>query len=213
MSSLKPILEDARRCSIEFLHSRRVPVMDSLPLLEISDERNIRSIEEIANRAIATCIVYSRSQGMSRDDALTSLRVCQAEYSITTKELEFVNCELPAMSSNVQYSWIVESYWVLLWVLRFIPTLSEPTMLCDVKLAESILRERGATRFRGEASLRDFEEIVKFADLYYRYHWAVVDSPSEVQKLGIVPGVVVERDRAFTWLLSDLDWDDVELDT
>lgn len=53
----------------------------------------------------------------------------------------------------------------------------------------------------------------EFADLYYRYHWAVVEEPEKMDELDISPSIVIERDHALSWLLSESDWDAVQLDT
>lgn len=209
----KSQLEEIKLQSISLLKAMGVPVLHELPVLDVRKGYFIRNSVDIANRAISLCIVASKALGMDHEEAIASVQGCEVSNCLTKRESLFIAKRSPTKKEVIHFSWSIESYWLLLWALQFVPSLDAPKFMCDPELASSFLRDSGATQFRKDASPRSPLEIIQIADLYYRYHWAVVEEPKKVDELDISPSIVIERDRALTWLLSDSDWDEVQLDT
>jgi hypothetical protein len=69
--------------------------------------------------------------------------------------------------------------------------------------------------YKARVKLRTLEDIVIASDLAYCLHWAVTQACLENNMLpgNVDPYVIIERRRAFDWMLSLEDWDEVNLDT
>ena len=55
--------------------------------------------------------------------------------------------------------------------------------------------------------------MLDLADLIYRYDWYCVDCESKGLEPSINSEVVIERHRAINWLLTNEEWDNVEINT
>ena len=114
--------------------------------------------------------------------------------------------------------WEYESYWTLVWALGLVEDITDAEDICDCPQAVRFVSQSGSyEEFRGKCSLRSAEEIMDMLDLYYRYHWAVVQHEQIDKKFpigGLNTDAVSERRRGLEWLISDTDdWNRISLDT
>lgn len=209
--------ETRKRSSLAILKAENVRLIEHLPVIETEAESTRRTVEQVATRAMALCLVSVKGEGLEQEvvDRLV------AEYGLTAaftpEETAFINDGHPTQNARVQFAWRYECYWVMLWALGYIDTLGRPDHICDVPRAVTLLRESGREGFLKNAKLRPQSELLDAADLIYRYHWAVVDARlnSREPPAGLDPGVVMERHYALNWLVGYLDqnWDDISTDT
>ncbi|MVP02433.1 DUF4272 domain-containing protein [Paenibacillus lutrae] len=219
--------EARKRRSMELLKEQGVPAIPHLPVLPGDEHITIRTREEIARRAVALCILAMYGASFSSEEvdvgeekAFTArlIGLYQADDFFTPREQEFLAREHPGLTDAVQFAWMYECYWVLLWALGYVEELQFPGEICDVQTAVDILRESGHyDGFAENARIRTRQEILDEADLIYRYDWACVNARvnGEPAPAGLNDEVVIERHRALNWLIRymDADWDDVRTDT
>lgn len=195
-----------------------VPFISHLPVIEDEETGKLRSLEEIAWRAMALDIVAVKGEGLEQERVLEIVEQYQLDKAFSPKEREFIYNDSPTERERIQFCWQYECYWVLLWALNYVETLARPDTICDVPFAVRVMVDRSAEEFIRDAKLRDFSEILDEADLIYRYDWACVDARVNGLKIPdwMECGVIVERHRALNWLIGayeNADWDDVGTDT
>ena len=209
---------ERKRKSEEVLQNEGVPFINHLPIIEDEEIAQIRSLEEIAQRAMALNIVAVKGEGLEQERVLEIIEQYNLSNAFSPKEQDFIQNENPSQQDLITFTWRYESYWVLLWALNYIEELSRPDRICDVPRAVQIMVDRTAEEFIKGAKLRTTEEILDAADLIYRYDWACVDARinSKPAPSGLEPSVVYERHYALNWLIGyaeNADWDDVSTDT
>jgi hypothetical protein len=110
-----------------------------------------------------------------------------------------------------------ECEYVFAWILGYVKSLVWSDYCPDdlVHFFPDLKMNEHSERFRRGVNLREVDDVIAACDLAYNLHWAVTETKLNSDP---VPGkveeyVIVERRRAFEWVLSDCDWDDVPLDT
>ena len=204
--------------SESILKEQAVPFISHLPTVEDENSVRMRSLEEIAWRAMALNIVAVKGEGLDHKRALELSERYALEQAFTPKERDFVFNSEPSENDRVQFSWKYECYWVLLWALNYVDELGAPDHVCDVETAVQILVDRSAEEFIRDAKLRNTDAILDATDITYRYDWACVDSRlnGTVIPKWLNCSVVMEQHRALNWLVGygdSADWDDVTMDT
>ena len=206
-----------RARSISILKSQKVPFIDHLPVILTEEESTRRTTEQVAQRAIALCIVAAKGEGLEQEMIDQLVKEYQLASVFTPKESEFIRNPKPTQHDRVQFTWRYECCWVMLWALGFVDELKPPNSICDVVAAVTIVRDNGRKGFLEKAELRSQAEILDAADLIYRYHWAVRDAQINNREttVNLDSGVVLERHYALNWLIGymDQEWDDVTTDT
>jgi len=203
--------------SIEILKSRKIPVIEHLPVIEDKNQVKLRSEEEVLYRAI--CLAIAATHGSSPDITIAKdfIEKYQLEEHLTPTESFFLKQAQPDQNLKVNISWHYEACYTLLWALGFVNTLGEPTDVCDVQALIDIIQFKSLDELMTEAKLRDIPEILDQADLIYRYSWASMNARYQGQQppQGLHPSVVYERHYAFNWLrhYGDADWDNISTDT
>jgi hypothetical protein len=203
--------------SVERLKKEGVPVLDSLPFIEDSQEAKTRTKEEIAQRAIAVCLAAVKGEGVEQKVIDSLVTKFGADKFFTPEEAAFIKEPMPTQEDRIKFSWRYECFWVLLWSLGYVEKLERPAGICDVPKAVSFLRDRDTAQFIKDARLRPLNGILDEADVIYRYHWAVVSARLKGQEAPakLEGGVVQERHYVLNWLIGYMDqaWDDISTDT
>ena len=199
------------------LKQEGVPTIDHLPVIEDSAGAKTRTVEEIARRAIALCLVSAKGEGVDQATVDSLVRTYGASAFFSPKEAAFISNPNPTRQELVDFSWRYEDYWVLLWTLGYVDTLDRPEGMCDVPQAIHFLKEHTTAQFVRDARLRPMASILDEADLIYRYHWAVVDARVKGKEAPakLEGGVVQERHYVLNWLIGYMnqEWDDISIDT
>ncbi|MFS0837412.1 DUF4272 domain-containing protein [Paenibacillus sp. 1P03SA] len=221
-----PSAEARKERNMLLLKEQGVPVIEHLPVIDGDEFAVIRTKEEIAARAAALCMIamYGAdvAEGSDIKEAKEYIEDVIELYGVspflTEKERAFLESGTPDPTDAIQFAWMYECYWVLLWSLGYVEELGYPGSVCDVQEAVDALRLAGDfDTFYEQANVRPKEDILEEADRIYRYDWACVDARinGRPAPAGLDGGVVVERHRALNWLVRymDAEWDDVSMDT
>jgi hypothetical protein len=199
------------------LRAQGIPINPNLPVVESEDEVTLRSQDVVAYRTFSLLAVALRGEGLEQAAVERLIARYGLEPHLTPKEKAFLPIASPTEAERAQFSWRYESAWLLLWAMGYVEDPRNPSNICDVSRAVTILQQHSTEQFVANAHLRPLPEILDQVDLIYRCHWAVVDARIKNQPppAGLDPGVVYERHYALNWLISymDQDWDDVTTDT
>lgn len=209
---------ERKKASLQILNRENVPYIKHLRNIPEDETFTLRSVEEIARRAIALNLISRRADGESRQWFEQKVQQYQLEDVITEQEQIFNEDDSPDEYIVIMFSQRMEACWLLLWALEFIPNLSRPDNFADAIRANEIIDTRSPDQFLLEAKLRRKSTILDALDLHFRYHWAVVDAELYGKKspTGLKPDVVYQRHYALNWLTQfhdDQDWDAVTTDT
>lgn len=111
-----------------------------------------------------------------------------------------------------------ESLWAFAWVFEMVPVL-DFSVECTDELASfmpQIWENDSMEKFVQRCKFRDKDEIIQYEDLAYCLHWATKNAILNKAKLpSNFPGYQVyeKRRQTLSWILSDDDWDDVDIST
>jgi len=216
-----------KKRSIEILKAHNVPYIQHLPVIETANNVKIRTVEEIAQRAV-TCLlaiqVACDAAGApgnfkkSRKFFGEKLIELGLEGFLTQKEQKIFKGKCNNQDF-VSMTWKYEAYWILLWALGIVEQLDYPSEACDCEFAIHAVADCNSMNdFMKKVKLRDISEILDEADLIFRYDWACVDARihDEEAPAGLDPDVVYERHCGLNWLI-DADgadnWDNVATNT
>ena len=209
---------DRRARSDAELQKENVPLNAKLPVIADSKSAQQRTKEEIADRAIALCLVSMKATGADGEMMDSLVKKYGAEKFFSPDEEAFMKEKEPAMKEKIAFSWRSEDYWVMLWALGYVEKLDYPKAECDLQKAAAFLLTSGSTdEFIGHAKLRTIGEILDQADLIYQYHWATDDARANGRDVptGLSSDVVMERHYALNWLIGYMKqaWDHITTDT
>lgn len=221
----RPFIEahDRKMRSINLLKQQEIPYLEELPVIESSYEIAGKNLEEIAKRAIVLCIACNFASDILSNKKKRHLKESKKFFNklldtfnvkdIMTKDEKNL---FDKMDKNlaIQISWQFEGCIILLWTLGLIDTIEFPDKLVDPDSITAIVSAcDNYKEFIEKCELRDVNTVLDLADLTYRYTWYCVDSRIKEEEPKINAEIVMERQRALNWLLSDKKWDNVEINT
>lgn len=210
---------ERRAKSEEFCKSKNVPVYKNPNSLfvETDDKVNIRTQDEVVDRALALCYIGLKSEGLEQERLDKMDKDFNISAKLTPNEKAYATAKQPTEQQKIDANWRYESLHVLLWALGYIDTLSYPDKMCNVADDVKIIYELKEKGFRQKAKLRTKKEILDQADLILRLNWACVSArvKNEPAPGGLDKSVVFERHHTLNWLINYMDqmWDDVTTDT
>ena len=212
--------------SESIMAAQGIPFNVHLPARAGDEHTTIRSVEEVAQRAVALCLAALKGEclgaGESPEDTAALVQEVIDKYDAASffspAEKRFIEQHGAQQQEVITFSWGYEAYHVMLWALGYVDGLGAPVELCNVGQAVGYLQQKDSFEdFLAGASLRSKSEILDAADLIYRYNWVCVNSRINEQTppAGLNGGVAYERHRALNWLICymDQEWDDVRTDT
>jgi len=201
--------------------------MEGLPVIEDANEIEMRSVEEIAKRAIACLISIQVACDINSGENIEESREFfkgfleryKVKEELTDNEKEIIFGS-PDKQAVINMAWKYEAYWTLIWALGIVDKLEYPSQICDCNFAiRAVADYEDFNDFMKTVKLRSIEEILDEADLIYRYNWACVNARihGENPPAGLDPGVVFERHWGLNWLIGkgtyNDNWDSVSTDT
>ena len=208
---------ERRLRSEEVLTTDGVPIAEYLPVIETEAESTLRTVDELARRALALLIVAAKGAGMEQSQVEKLIESYGIAADLSPEESAFAYDPMPSEDVRLQFNWRYEAAWPLLWALGYVEELGKPDDTCDVQLAVGLVRNRTTQQVIAGANLRPLREILDQADLIYCYHWAVVDARinGRIAPAGLHPGVAYERHYALNWMIGyeDQPWDEISTDT
>ncbi len=202
---------------LEELQRRGIETNASLPEIEPGE---LRPPREVASRIIQ---LYGLI-GLSMEEVdQAGVRDWLMEVGVfdsledNEKKLFEISQEGYSRQQLVDLSWMRESLYALGWSGLLIPDLHFPNTECSLqKLFPKIPPEVSVRRFVRSFRLRDPNEILYEADLHYCLHWALRESDRTGEprnRYNVILDVVIERRRAFEWLVSTESWGEILLNT
>lgn len=216
--------EERRKKSNEKIKKLGIAYLDTLPLVEDSEQAKLRSLDDICKRAIAcllsTQLAYDISENNNYNESKelfsNLLKKYKVQDNLISKEKKLFDKRYKEQDV-IDVVWTYEAYWSLVWALGLIDNIEYPKEICDCQKAITLVGDcANYEEFKSQCKLRDIEEILDMLDLHYRYHWATtekrINPETPIGELN--PDVVVERRRGLEWLISDIDdWNEISLDT
>ena len=180
------------------------------------DTGNVRSKNEIVERALVLNVVINMAYGMPAEHAKQWLSSNRLE-SLTASERELlsrIENDEPYDENDIQTQ--VEALWVLVWVIGFVEEL-DFSSYCEDRLSEllpSLRESETSEKFVTISSVRPLIEIYQALDLVFCITWGLaeanltgLDSPGDVRQY-----VYWERRRALEWIRGG-DWDEPNFST
>lgn len=216
--------EQRKENSNKFIKELGIDCLETLPLVESSEQVKLKDIDTICKRIFASIISIQLAcdidQGNDYEASKEFFEGLLDRYGVK-------DCLLPneknlfankyEKKDVLNVTWNYEATWSLLWALGLVEDMKTPFAVCDCDKAVTLVASSESIEtFKSQAKLKDIEEILDMLDLYYRYHWAVVEKNINPNtNIGnLYPDVVWERRKGLEWLISnEEDWDEISLDT
>lgn len=207
----------------EKIKAMGIACFEDLPLVESSEDVKLKSLDEICKRAVAALIAVQLACDANagefeegKEFFIPMLERYGVSDKLISKEQQLFDGKYDEQLV-VDVCWTYEAYWSLVWALGLVDDIADASGICSGETAVRFVSDcETFDQFKSKCKLRDVEEILDMLDLYYRYHWAVVDKTiNPEQSIGdLNADVVPERRRGLEWLISDEDdWFGISLDT
>lgn len=201
----------------ERIKTEGIKVNKFLPAIEREENIKLRTDDEVVERVTILAIINMfTSNNISVNQTIDILKTNDLYNRITPKEKDLL--ENPTEEKKSNETWKCEGIWTLLWALNIHDNLGNTSELCDLgKIpAENYPIHNPKGFIEKEYKLRSKNEIINYADLYYRYGWASVDLRINGRQSPVLnQGLVYERQYALNWLINYMgqEWDNISCDT
>ena len=191
-------------------------VCDWLPYIEPTTLRDSESI-------IARALILNAMLNIYFGAPIAVIREWIEQYDLTD-ELSPVeagilskdDAELTEQEKTNLY-WYIEALWAFMWATGMVERMDFTTCIPDsmASMCPNLERGEGPDKFSEAMKLRDYDDLYKERDLYYRVMWWARESQLRGQPdPKFAMSRIMERRRALEWLMdATLDWDDVDLST
>lgn len=205
-------LSEIRQGSLKVASRLGYPTNESLPLL---DEVEVsRSSEEILARSLSLFGVVAHSYGFPSESALSWLEGEGLADQLSPIERKYL---IEGSGDGKSFQGQVESLWALTWALSIHGSF-DFSQLCSndfIGLFPNVKTGESSQKFRSSIKFRGIEEVLVEADLAYCLHWGLTAAGINGKQISnAVPiYVVANRRKALDWILCDLPWDEISLDT
>lgn len=216
-----------RKASQNKLMVNDIPYTDTLALLPDSNMIQRRSTVEIAKRASVLIILIQFVRELLDDKENINIKTARrmsevflnrygVKSNLTPDEEKFLAQDSFEDQELINRMWLYESAWVMLWSIGLIVELSEPTEICDVDALLALIADHiNVGELISEAAPISTIELLDRMDENYLYLWACIEIRVNglSTTVGLDEGVVMERQRAFNWLVSlhDESWDTITI--
>src|SRR5262245_2143996 len=119
-------------------------------------QEQIRSADEVARRCVVLHAILAAGHDEPRDELVAWLHREGLWDAVTPEESDFLLTESPTQQQYINATWRAKALFPLLWSLRLISELPDPTHLCDLQLIKSVLPPLldSVTEFIASAQLR-----------------------------------------------------------
>jgi len=211
---------DLKAASEQLLRGRGIPVNAHLPCIEAEEIIQIRSVEDVLQRMIALWAVAGTAFNKDSNEFRDYVDRNGIQSWLTTRERKFMLADKRPKRESLQLSWRLEALYFLAWCAGLVGEIAIPTSQSNLdEVVHLFPSESDAPSVLARhIVLRPKIEIVAWADLLYRLHWAVRDAHLNGGEVpgGLVAGTVYEWHYAVNWITSyqgEDDWDHIGTDT
>lgn len=203
----------------KYLKSINVPFIEHLPQIEEENEVQIRNSNEIAERIlILVYLGYVSEVNEAKNDVIEFLKANNLWNKVSEDEkLLFLKDELTEQEF-INIAWRVEAVWILLWCIKKIDKIELPINTIEHQEIINRLPDflSDPIDFIQNSEIRSTSEILDYADLIYRIHWACRDADLNNKPIpsNFNLSIVIERHYAINWVTYYAEnWDDITTDT
>ncbi len=209
---------DRRSRTRAWLADAGLAVSPTLPLLEDSLALS-RDAVEIADRAaVLSVVALAAYHPHAREDLVGWLRRESLWDAMSPSEERFFASAKPSRSEVASMAWSSEAVFALCWVLGVAGVDGGALDACPDDLRwklPDISKGENMAAFRRNVVSRRPDDVLDALDRLYCLHWRQTEDAiqGQVQSYPLSLLEVIQRRRAFEWLFTDLDWDEVSLDT
>lgn len=202
--------EARRQRTLDRLHAESIVGIAGLMRLPSENEIRLPEAELIALRALALVLVACEATGLGNETVDGLIDIYRPPFS----PAEWRWFEDPARDPRrtCNFGWRFEAALPLLWSVGLADSMKRADAQTEpFAILEPLVHFR-REELLGRAELRPVGEILDSADLHFCYQCAALLSQDEGTEppAGLDYGVLLERHRAFTWLIEGGgDWDEV----
>jgi hypothetical protein len=212
---------ERRDSSNRLLRRAGIPTADVLPLIESEAEVSVRTRDEVLRRLLALWAVAGAANLPDVSFFRDFMKEHDLEAWLSPTERAFLFAPNPTEQQRIHGSWQLEPLYFLAWAAGLVETISLPTKHSTLEDVLEIFPRPGledSDRLRNTIAVRTTTELLDWADLHYRAHWAMRDEQLRGRRspAGLVGGAVMEWHKAANWMIcyeGEEDWDDVPTDT
>jgi len=201
-----------REKSIVIVRNMGLEPNEKLPYLDVSLE--LRTKDEVVFRALCLNGLLAASCGFNKSKTIEWLKRENIYEYLSLKEKLFFESDIGDVSVIKSQ---VEGLWMLVWALSFFNKMDFGN-ICGGNLVYMLPKLNIMENYVGfykAAKLRSHIEVLEALDISYLLHSALIQAELDGVKTPdrIKYYVIYERRRALEWLVSNEDWDEVNLDT
>ncbi len=209
-----------RRSNNVTLESWGVLVNEYLPCYYSIDELKPPNASDVAIRSLILTYVLGVTANVPTERLMATITELGINGFLFESEATLLRTQNPTEEQIDKADWTFEYLLSIAWALGrenidpFITDHVKPSRE-NADLLDFYPRPfSDPNDFVENASLREFSELYKTADLYYRLHWACVENRLRPHGCRLVQPVIVHRRRALDWIIGvDANWDEISLDT
>jgi hypothetical protein len=202
------------------LRAMGIAVNENLPLIESTEEIQLRTKDELKQRIVALWALAGTAHLPDNDFFRSYLVDNQLTGWLSSREHRYLVEQVRPDKERVHFSWQVESLFFLGWCGGLVREIAIPTSASSVGSFMNLFphERESLTKLDSALALRSANHILDWSDLLYRLHWAVREHRHFGRPLThqLVPGAVQEWHRAANWMIGyegEDDWDKVGTDT
>jgi hypothetical protein len=203
---------ERRQLALERVRQLGCDATAELPTVDVT---SVREVDEVRARCLALYACVAVSFGLDRGVASHWIETAGLRPALTEAEVTFLAGS--DGDSTPSYQAAIESLWALAWALEVVPVLdwTQPCANDFIRQFPDPRRGDSDSPIQRATSVRPADEVALELDVAYLLHHCdtesrLADAPSP---LAVAPHVVERRRWALEWLVTPVDWDDVELDT
>ena len=158
-----------------------------------------RTMEDVAKRAVALCLVAMYADDLRQHSSLKKSRMFIAVVSemfsatefLSPSEKAFIMNDSPDSNTVIGFVWMYECLNIMMYALSYHDHPGEPESFCDIDALITIINQKHSFEtFLADAKLRSPDEIEAMAEQYAHL----------TEKVEGNPEIVTARRRALNWL-------------
>lgn len=203
-------LQRIRQKSWDITKSYGFTINTELPLIENS--YTFKSLDDIINRVLILHVCCAHAYGFNNDLAVKWIESEGLQKHITKNESDYI---FKKENNREYFKLSAESIWAFFWIINKISDLKFDSYCSDnlVQMLPDLKSSESSINFRKTINIKSEEQIIEMLDLVYCLHWSQIQFYLDNNTWKYPPKIIKERRKAFEWTVSEINWDDISLDT
>jgi len=196
-----------KNCNI--MKKKGLPYMPEMKLIPFDSIVNIKSKEEIATQMVKDFLIahkaVNRLEGISDiedQNFVTTALKFQPEANVLGALSQISKGEVDEISLN-QLAYLYERVNVYMWVLGLGDKPLANKQCYPLLITQIIEKYKNMEDLINKCNMKNYEEILKYADLITRYEWAMIELNKKGEKSKHINNdSVAEQKKAMDWVTS-----------